>query len=127
MSSTCSHIYVCIHIPRNRIAESLDMSMLTLLAVFQSACTYFQNSYWHCMRVCIVQPFCQHFIIFLNFSYPSGCIVRSQCGLICISLMTNKVRHLSYAYCTCWTFSRSICWSLLLTFSTRLAAFSALI
>lgn len=36
-----------------------------------------------------------HFHIF-HFIYSSGCVLVSHCGFICVFLMTNDVKHLSY-------------------------------
>lgn len=55
------------------------------------------------VRVLIVLHTRQHFIVFLNFSHAGERVEELHCGLICISLRTNKTRQLSYVCCTYWT------------------------
>ena len=55
-----------------------------------------------CIRVSIFHVLAKLIIICLfHYSHPSGCEVISHGGLICISLVTNNVNHLSCVY---WPF-----------------------
>ena len=61
------------------------------------------HSYQQCMRVHISWHPCPHLSLSVSFdnSHPSGCVVVSHYGLICISLITNDVEHLFIGF---WPF-----------------------
>ena len=75
------------------------------------------------VRVSIVPHTCQHFIVFLNFSHSGEHVEELHCGLICISLKTNEIRHF-HMFVVHTGYSWSVSSGLLSTFTTGLAAFS---
>lgn len=117
-----------VHVPTHTYAHSQAQndciigSMFNLLAVSRSARTNL-HSYQQSVRVSTVPHSHQHIIAFLNFSHSSGCAEVSHCGLTFFSRRTNEVSQLSYICCTFQTLLRSVCLSLLSTFSTGLAVF----
>ena len=101
-----TYVFVSLtYMPPSGIAGSCGNSVFNHLrkypTVFQSGRAILR-SHWQCMKVLVSPHFHQHLLLSdFNFSNPNDCEVVSHCSFICISLMTNYVKHLHMCFAIC--------------------------
>jgi hypothetical protein len=89
--------------PRSGITRSYDSSIFSLLGTlhnaFHSGCTNL-HSHQQCIRVSVLLYPRKHLLLLfpLNYGHSNWGEVKSECSLICISLLTREVEHFFYVF-----------------------------